>query len=525
MHRLTSSPILKLVLAILLFLALPDGVFAHGGSEHEASAMAGSLAWGFLGFGVVVISAVSFILFAGNAQSKRAVSAADFEGLSGFGGYIAKIRLFSRNARLFMIHVVGMDVIYGTWSVLFNLYLLAVGFDIAFIGLRLLLASITRALLAIPAGLISDRVGRKLSFVLGDGGGAVMSLIAISTGDATLLLVTAVLGGAFGSIHGVAEPAFMAENSEDFERVHLFSVSSGTRTAAAIIGSALAGLIPLLFAGSGTLQEQIGLYRTVAYIGIGGWFASLIPAVMLTQVVKARVEIRGLRSLFAGVKNPGLIWKLTIPEAVIALGAGFTLPLMNVFFKQNLGSPEVEIGATFAAGEAFLVVGAFLAPLAVSRFGKVKSVVITRLLAIPFILLIAFSPDVGAAFGSVFTIAGLAYIARITFSNMASPVRSAFAMEILDPGERGTQVGIEMALASALSGLASYVGAQLMELGDFRSPFIFMAGLYLIANLIFWHFFSRQEQRPVSVPAADGLETAFLGADAGGSAAATPMGD
>ena len=33
--------------------------------------------------------------------------------------------------------------------------------------------------------------------------------------------------------------------------------------------------------------------------------------------------------------------------------AGFTLPLLNVFFKQNLGSPEVEIGATFAAGQGF----------------------------------------------------------------------------------------------------------------------------------------------------------------------------
>jgi len=502
MSRFSHSHRLMVIIVLLLLLAIPTTASAHGG--EPASPMAGPLAWGFMGFGALVIVAVSLILFAGNAQS-RATTAADFEGLTGFKGYVGKIRLFSRNARLFMIHVVGMDVIYGTWTVLFNLYLLAVGFDIAFIGLRILLAAVARALFSIPAGLISDRVGRKLSFILGDGGGAVFSLIAISTSDPTLLLVTGFLSGISSAIHGVAEPAFMAENSEDFERVHLFSISDGTRTAAAIIGSALAGLVPLLFAGGDELAT-IGLYRTTAYIGIGGWFASLIPAVMLQQIATPEIPKGGLRALFAGIQHPQRIWWLTAPEVTLALGAGFALPLLNVFFKQNLGSPEIEIGATFAAGEAFLVVGAFLAPLLVTRLGKVRSVVYTRMLAIPFIILIAFSPDVGGALGSVFTVAGLAHIARITFANMASPVRSAFAMEILDPRERGTQVGIELALTSALSGLASYFGAQLMDAGDFRTPFFLMAIAILAANGLFWRFFAGWEKESIPVPTSDTLE-------------------
>lgn len=501
----------KLLVGLVFILALPAVALAHGGGEqHQAAAMAGTLAWGFLGFGALVIAAVSITLFTGGAQRNQAEAAAHFERLTGFGGYIGKMRLFSRNARLFMVHVVGMDVIFGTWTVLFNLYLLAVGLDIAFIGLRILLAAIASALFAIPAGLISDRIGRKLSFILGDGMGAVMSLIAISTTDPTLLLATGVIGGAFGALHGVAEPAFMAENSENFERVHLFSVSDGTRTAAAIIGSALAGLVPLMFIGADQ-AAKIELYRTVAYIGIGGWFASLIPAVMLRQIATPQLESRGLRSLFAGVKHPDRIFRLTLPEVLLGLGAGFALPLLNVFFKQNLGSPEVEIGATFAAGQAFLVVGAFLAPLVVARLGKVRAVVFTRLAAIPFIVLIAFSPDVGGAIGSVLTIAGLAHIARITFSNMASPVRSAFAMEILDPGERGTQVGLQLALSSALSGLASFIGAQLMNAGDFQTPFFLMAGCALIANLLFWQFFARQEEKLTPIPVLGSAETVGVG--------------
>lgn len=495
--------------ASLLFWFTWNAALAHGG-DPVMQMRAGSLAWGFMVFGIAVIVAVSFILLTGKTKTAISDPAADFTNLSGLTGYIAKIRLFSRNARLYMVHVVGMDVIYGTWAVLFNLYLLAVGFDVAFIGLRILLASMTSALFSIPAGVISDRIGRKLSFVLGDGMGALMSLIAISTVNPTLILITGVIGGAFGALHGVAEPAFMAENSEDYERVHLFSVSSGTRTAAAIIGSALAGLIPMLFAGADS-AANVSLYRTVAYFGIGGWFASLIPAVMLRQSANAGAATSGLRDLFANIKHVDRIWQLTVPEVLIALGAGFTLPLMNVFFKEGIGSSEVEIGATFAAGQAFLVVGAFLAPLLVARIGKVRAVVYTRLAAIPFIVFIAFSPDISSSFATVFTIAGLSHIARLTMTNMAGPVRSAFAMEILDPEERGTQVGIQQGFSAALSGMAAFFGAQMMSAGDFRTPFLLMAAIYLVANLLFWYLFANREERFARVSTVVGAEAS--GAD------------
>ena len=419
---------LILLLSLLATLAFAPAAFAHDG---EPSPIAGPLAWALMAFGIIVIAVVGIVLFV-RQPATRQVSATDFERLTGFGGYIAKIRLFSRNARLYMIHIVGMDVIFGTWNVVFNLYLLAVGMDVVFVGLRILVSSISGALVAIPAGMISDRIGRKFSFILGDGLGAVVSLIAISTLDPTLLLITGALRGIFGSLHGVSEPAFMAENSEDYERVQLFSVSSGLRTAAAIIGSALAGLVPLILLANEP-EQLIVTYRYVAYFGIAGWFASLIPALLLTRAQAAAAgtpKASGLRTLFANVKHPRRIWRLTVTEVFVAMGAGFVLPLLNVFFKQEIGSPAVEIGTTFAVGQAFLVVGSFLAPLVAARLGKVRSVVVTRMLSVPFILLLGFSSQAGNLIGSVLSVAGFAYVMRITMMNMASPVRSAFGMEI-----------------------------------------------------------------------------------------------
>lgn len=485
------------LLALLASLFVFPGVaLAHG--DEPVSVLAGPLSWVFMAFGGLVIAGVGLILFVGTGGASER-SAAAFEAQTGWRGYLNRMRMFSRNARLYMIHVVGMDVIHGTWEVIFNLYLLAVGFDIAFVGLRILLRSIAVGVMSLPAGLISDRIGRKLSFILGDGVGAITALVAISTANPALILGAAVLGGMFGALHGVSEPAFMAENSEDYERVHLFSVASGTRTAAAIIGSALAGLVPLLLLASEPAR-LIASYRAVAYAGILIWFASLIPALLLRQAGVPAKEAGApslLREVFANVQHPARIWRLTLPSALIGLGAGFALPLMNVYFQEGLGSTQVEIGATFAAGQALLVVASFVAPMVAAKLGEVRAIVFTQLISIPFIVLLGYASEAGAALGSVLAVAGAAYVARITTMNMSGPIRSAFGMAILDPGERGTQVGLEQALWAGLSGGAGFLGAQMMNGGNFRLPFLLMAGFYLVATVLFWAFFAGREEELV----------------------------
>ncbi len=160
---------------------------------------------------------------------------------NGFGEYIQRIREFSTNAKLYIVHIVGMDVIYGTWQVLFNLYLLnvfasGVSFEffgipltmsaVQLIGARLLVYGVAGAIVALPVGMISDRIGRKYSFILGDYVGAIIALGNITTLNPTILLITPIFESAFGTLHGVSEPAFMAENSDPAERVHLFSFAS-----------------------------------------------------------------------------------------------------------------------------------------------------------------------------------------------------------------------------------------------------------------------------------------------------------
>jgi len=409
-------------------------------------------------------------------------------------GYFGRLRQFSRNARLYLLHVIGMDLIHGAWEVLFNLYLLAVGFDIRFVGIRIAVLGIAGSLAAIPAGRLADRIDRKWGFIIGDGGGAACALILIMSTDATMILAFSAVSACFSALHHVTESPFMAENSEPEERIHLFSVEQGLGTLAAMAGALIAGFLPqhLMVSEGMTLVEA---YRWAVHIGIAWWFLSLIPAIMLKRYVseevaqaRAEVALEERSGWLSAIRTPKTVYHFVVIGTLLSLGAGFVLRLANVFFHYDLHAHEQEIGMVFAAGSFFLAIGAFAVPLVVERFGEVATVVWTRFAAIPFILLIGYAPELASP-ETVVSLAGLAWVLRTTLFNMSGPAFEAFSMGQLHPTERATYIGISRLFGSAMAAVGGYLGAVLMSNGDFRTPFIVMAVLYAISTGLFMRWF------------------------------------
>ena len=73
-------------------------------------------------------------------------------------------------------------------------------------------------------------------------------------------------------------------------------------------------------------------------------------------------------------------------------------------------------------------------------------------------------------------------------------------MEVLDPSERATMVGLESAAASLLRAGAVLVGSLAISTGDFFLPFAITAVCYLISTGLFWLWFHGYE-KPVAAPA------------------------
>ena len=239
----------------------------------------------------------------------------------------------------------------------------------------------------------------------------------------------------------------------------------------------------------------IEAYRWAVHIGIAWWFLSLIPAIMLKrhvseEVAQARAEVamEERSGWLSAIRTPKTVYRFVVVGTLISLGAGFVLRLANVFFHYDLHAHEQEIGMVFAAGSFFLAIGAFAVPLVVERLGEVATVVWTRFAAIPFILLIGYSPELASP-ETVVSLAGLAWVLRTTLFNMSGPAFEAFSMGQLHPTERATYIGISRLFGSAMAAVGGYLGAVLMSNGDFRTPFIVMAVLYAISTGLFMRWF------------------------------------
>ena len=76
-------------------------------------------------------------------------------------------------------------------------------------------------------------------------------------------------------------------------------------------------------------------------------------------------------------------------------------------------------------------------------------------------------------------------------------------MEVLEPRECATSTGIEIAVGGAVSAFAVFVGSRLLASGDFATPFVIMAGAYLVSTIIYWRMFRPLEVSEAEVKASD----------------------
>jgi MFS family permease len=268
-----------------------------------------------------------------------------------------------------------------------------------------------------------------------------------------------------------------------------------------MVGALLIVPFPLMLAAG---WDAINLYRIASFVGIALWFFSLIPAVLLKAEPQGDEKMpAGKRSLRESIVHPDRVFKLTMVESLIAFGAAFVVPLFSVYFHDStLHAHDEQIGGVFATGSLALAFAALAAPLLAARLGKVKSVFILRMLAVPFVILLAFADHTDihyiASFlnnvGSALSLATFAYVGRTVFMNMSGPIASAFSMEMLDPGERGATIGIQSSIASLAAAVGGYFGGQWMSLHDFTTPLLLMAGLYFTSNILFYAYFRKAEQ-------------------------------
>ena len=399
--------------------------------------------------------------------------------------YFRMIRMFSRNARLFLTSTFLSGLSFGIWGTIFNLYLGELGYKEDFAGFMFSVNAFATAFMALPAGLLCEGIGRKRSLLLGTLVSNLFYIVQILTVHPSLLLATSLVTGLVGTISWVAYSPFMMENSEKEERTYLFSMSWAFMTVAGMVGNFLGGYLPDFFAAMVQGEMVLG-FKLTLLCSIVFTFVSVLPILLIREKRTSGQKATQLLSL-KNIQSGPTILKLILTTGLIGFGAGFIVPLFNLFFQNKLGATEEQIGVIFALGQVALAIGTFLAPVLSSRIGKVKAVVLCQVCSIPFISMIALSRTL--------ELAGFSYLVRGALMNMAGPIGSTFAMEVVQSTERATTSGLTVMADMLPRAISANFGGLMMSSGEYVLPYFYTSIFYITAATLYFGFFRKMERK------------------------------
>lgn len=403
---------------------------------------------------------------------------------------------WNRNVRLFFLSNLLYQAGYGLFSVLYNLYVQALGFPQEMNGRIVSVQSLATALMFIPVGLLGDRTSRKTVLIIGSlctGAGFIARALAE---DAFSLQLIALFSGLFASVSQVLAVPFLTENSEKGERLKLLSYHFSATLAAQVLGSAgggaLADLLQLLgFSKTGSLQ----LALTAGGIAM---FASFVPLVFVKERADARsvqsaVSTEAKKSSPAEPKEWRTIGQFTFAQLLVGFGSGLVIPYLNLYFTDRFSVSVAAVGLLISLGQVMTIVSMLIGPVLVSRVGQVRAIVLFQLLSLPFLLVTGFTT-------SLF-VASICYLFRQALMNAATPIQSAILVERVS----GSRLGIANSLNQTvfMLGWAAMGKVQPLLLSAFGvysgyALTFSLTGVLYVSSAVFFYLVFRPPVNPPS---------------------------
>lgn len=398
--------------------------------------------------------------------------------------YFHRLRSFSRNARLYLGGSFTSNIVVGAFGALLNLYVVSLGYNKDFVGVLVSIQLFASGFGALPAGMICDRIGRRKSLVLSAMAICAGTLgLAWSTKAPWLIAFKALYGFAFAFLSVTVAP-FLMESSTAHERSHLFGINFAAHTFAMMFGNFISGFLTDGFARPLGQTTAYRMSLTVfALLTLGAAVCYALIHETGTGCGKAKA-----RDLFAGLAQAARLpqaRQLIIYNALIGLGAGMVVPFFNVFLSEKLGSPARTIGSILALSQVATGLASLASPLVVQKRGKIRAVVETQLLSIPFLLMIALPPYVG--------IVTIAFFARSALMNMSNPIISNLSMEIVPAHTRAAISSFARMANDGVRAVSAVGAGLLMQHVSLEAPYFVTSVVYAAASIYYSRVFKRYE--------------------------------
>jgi MFS family permease len=400
--------------------------------------------------------------------------------------YLRSFTGFGRDARLFLLTTVVFGAALSLYWIDFNLYLESIGLDRSTIGWMMSISQLAGVIVALPASVLADRLGRRIPMAIGMALVAA-ALFAFLPGQRLLLMIGVAAMGAGSQIVSVVQIPYIAEHTLPEQRNEYFSVWSAlgfiTSLVSAVIGGAVATALADHFGMTAASAPYQILLAGVAVLGL----LALATTYLLTgdRPAADRIphEARGRFGLV--ILDRKLFFRLLLPGFLTSLGAGQLIPFLNLFIQTKFGLELASINVVFAITSLGTAAAILAQPAIARRYGRIGSIVLVQGMSIPFIVVLGFSPILWTVVAAL--------TVRNSLMNAGSPIFDAFAMERVTVGERATlAAGMTLLWSLGWTFAPLYYSTLQGTLGftaGYAVDFVTIIVLYSIATSLLWTWF------------------------------------
>ena len=427
---------------------------------------------------------------------------------------IHRWRALETGARRYLLHLAILTLSLSVVVLYYNLAVVALGYSRGFLGILQMVTQGVAALLSLPLWLSVQRLGLRRALAASVVLYAVGLLLFAALPQAASLIISAAFMGMAAVLAQVTAAPLMMRLSNDATRDYLFSASAAIAIGLNGIGNLGAGFLADAVAYLLNVPTDSGItYRAVFAIAGIGVLASLPPLLLIREpeyapaslsaesitapmetdacpnsappwLALARLWFDRLPApLQTLMRKPALAVKLLLPPFLISWGAALLIPYLNLYFRERFGLDNRALGALFAGFDVATGLAALTGPALAARLGKIHTVVVTRTIGIPLLLLLGAASDLWLAI--------TAALARVVAFNMAAPLYDAYVMEQTDERARPFMIGLLGAAYSAGFLIAPLISTFVQERYGFGPLFVATAALYALSVLATWRFFDR----------------------------------
>jgi MFS family permease len=410
------------------------------------------------------------------------------------GGWSTQFKGYNKNIRLFLLSSILGHIGMGIFMIIYNYYIRELGFDEQVNGKVIAMTATAQAIMLLPAGILSDRFGRKKIIFWGGLLSAITLLSRSLFIDESVLLTAAFLSGIFMAFIQVSTIPLLAENSNEKQRVHLFSFNFAIMMVANVIGNMLGGGLSDIFQNIFSLDAVTSI-RITLVVGSVFFFTSLVPLGKIHEQKKTAKQIKERKSyvelIKTNKKGVKIILFFAIAQIIIGFGSGLVIPYLNLYFTDRFEVSKSLVGLILSLGQAMTAVAMLIGPAVVARVGEVRAVVILQLASIPFLLLTAFTENL--------TFAVVGFLFRQALMNAGNPIQMSLMMRSVDDSMKGlaNSVGqMVFSLGWAVMGPVS-TGIVMLYGAYYGYAIVFSitGALYVVASVYFFFIF-RNVDRP-----------------------------